>query len=340
MKKFYKYSFLGALMLLFNFANSQTTLVAGDIAVVGYVGNGTVAGNDQFSFVLLRDITATTAIKFTDNAWLRTSPTAGSWRTGEGIITWTSQSALATGTEVTIVFGTTITTTSRFQGTNVTAGTVAGTALSFSANGDQVVAYQGSDSSPTFITALHKNVYTSSIGGEPTTNAAIWEGSYSTANSCGLPTGLTTGVNAMWIGTEGQLNTERDNMRLTCGTLDLSTVAKIKAIVYNQANYTLSDDAPGFTIPTDCRFMDPALSDEEFDLNTKVLVYPNPFKNEINIKTNQNFDTIEVYSVLGNKILSEKFKNSINSTILSKGIYFVALINEKGSKVSQKIIKD
>jgi Secretion system C-terminal sorting domain len=345
MKHIYKKLILIAILSLFNFTQAQTTLVAGDIAVVGYIGNGTVAGDDQFSFVLLKDITANTVIKFTDNGWLRTDATSGSWRTGEGIITWTSQSALATGTEVTIVFGSSITTTSRYQEAARTSGIVTGTALSLSANGDQVIAYQGTEASPTFITALHMNVYYGAIlpapaPPEPTTNEAIWCGNYNTANASGIPTGLTNGVNAMWIGVVGDSSSEKDNMRLTCGKLDLSTVAKIKAIVYNKANYTTSDNAPGFTIPTDCRFMDPALSDEDFDLNTKVSVYPNPFKNEINIKTNQNFETIEVYSVLGNKILSEKFKNSINTTMLTKGIYFLALVDEKGSKVSRKIIKE
>lgn len=254
MKNIYKKLLLLATLSLFNFTQAQTTLVAGDLAVVGYIGNGTVLGDDQFSFVLLKDITANTVIQFTENAWLRTSATAGSWRTGESTITWTSQSALATGTEVTIVMTPTLTTTSRFQATNVTAGTVAGTVFALSANGDSIIAYQGTAASPTFITALHMNVYNGQVG-EPITDAAVWDGSYSTSNSCGLPTGLTTGVNAMWIGTQGNINSERDNMRLTCGTLDLSTVAKIKAIVYNQANYTTSDNLPSFTIPTDCLFL-------------------------------------------------------------------------------------
>src|SRR5687767_11610298 len=54
-------------------AHSQTTLAAGDIAFVGYITtddnvNGT-SQNDEFSFVLLRDITAGTTINFTDFGW-------------------------------------------------------------------------------------------------------------------------------------------------------------------------------------------------------------------------------------------------------------------------------
>ena len=339
MKHNYKNLFLLVAFLVLNKINSQTTLVPGDLAVVGYIGNGTVVGNDQFSFILLRDISINTVIHFTDNAWLRTNATTGSWRTGEGIVTWTSQSALATGTEVTIEFGTSITTTSRFQGTNVTAGTVTGTALSFSANGDQVIAYQGAEASPAFITALHMNVYTSQIVGEPTTNATDWDGNYSTVNSSGLPIGLTDGVNAMWIGVQSDISSERDNMRLTCGTLDLSTVAKIKAIVFNKANYTLSDNSPGFTIPTDCRFMDPALKSNQFNLLEKVSIYPNPFLNEVSIASENSLKKIEIYTLLGERVLSENFKNLINTSHFSDGIYFLKLTDENNNYVVRKIIK-
>lgn len=340
MKKLYKKVCLAILLSLFSISQAQTTLVAGDLAIVGYLGNGTATGIDQFSFVLLRDISTNTVINFTENAWLRTTSTVGSWRTGEGTVTWTSQSNLSAGTEVTIIFDTTILTTSRFQGSNITAGTVTGTSFALSANGDQIIAYQGSAAAPIFITALHMNVYTGQVTGEPTTNTTDWDGAYSTANSSGLPTGLTNGVNAIWIGTQGDINSERDNMRLTCGILDLSTVAKIKNIVFNKANYTLSDNAPGFTIPTDCRYMDPTLHNENFDLNKSFSIYPNPFSDTINIESTIDFKIIDIYTALGEKVFSESFQNKINPSNLSSGIYFIKLINTTGNTITMKIIKD
>ena len=47
--------------------HSQTTLVAGDIAIVGYNAESIV--EDDFTFILLRDITSGTNIKFTDFGW-------------------------------------------------------------------------------------------------------------------------------------------------------------------------------------------------------------------------------------------------------------------------------
>ena len=99
------FSFLLFLLLItLNLSlNAQTTLVKGDIAFTGYFSNGTAPLlNDQFSFVLLTNITANTVINFTDNAWNRTSPTTGAFRTGEGTVTYTSGSAYTAGTEILI----------------------------------------------------------------------------------------------------------------------------------------------------------------------------------------------------------------------------------------------
>lgn len=340
MKKIYKKIILLATIAVFNLSNAQTNLVAGDIAITGYIGNGTVAGTDQFSFVLLNNITSGTIINFTDNAWLRTSATTGSFNTGEGIATWTAQSALSSGSEVTILLTSpNMSTTTRFQGTNLTSGTVTGTALSLSANGDQIIAYQGTVSAPTFISAIHSNVYTNGIPAEPTTTAAIWDGNYVTLNASGIPTGLTTGVNAIWIGIQGDINSEKDNTRFNCGSFDLSTVAKIKALIYNQANWTTSDNAPGFTIPTDCGYMAPFLAIDNFDFENKIRVFPNPFSNEITIYSDEKFDTIEMYSVLGKKVIAKSLKNTINTSQLAKGVYFLKLTDINGKIIVRKVIK-
>jgi hypothetical protein len=100
--------------------------VPGDIAFTGYLGFGASASTDEFSFVLLKDITAGTVINFTDNGWLSTNV----FRTGETTVTWTSSTALVKGTEIKIV-GTTPTLAGAGN-----PGTVSGTALALSANGD------------------------------------------------------------------------------------------------------------------------------------------------------------------------------------------------------------
>jgi Secretion system C-terminal sorting domain len=248
------------LLLSFVFQKAMTqTLVAGDIAFTGYKGFGASATVDEFSFVLLKTITNGTVINFTDRGWLRTGPSTGAFSNLEVTgITWTSNAAYVVGTEIKIV-GLTATYAYLSGGSPVTggsAGTVTGTALSLSANGDQVIAYQGTIASPSFISAIHMNVYTSSIMGEPTTTDAIWEGNYDTANSSGIPSGLTTGVNAIWIGTQGDINSEKDNARFVCAG-NLTTVANIKALIYDKTKWTTSDGDPGGPIflPTNCNYL-------------------------------------------------------------------------------------
>jgi hypothetical protein len=51
--------------------NAQTTLGAGDIAIIGWFSDGVDGNgyNDGFTFILLRDISEGTVIYFTDNGW-------------------------------------------------------------------------------------------------------------------------------------------------------------------------------------------------------------------------------------------------------------------------------
>jgi hypothetical protein len=232
-------------------AKGQTTLAAGDIAFTGYIGHGTgPTAIDDFSFVLLKNITSNTVINFTENGWL-IAPNPVGFRTGENTLTWTSNSALVSGQEIKIVG-----TTPSLAGGAGTAGTVTGTAFALSANGDQVLAYQGTSATPTFISAIHMNVYDlANIPDPSTTTAAAWDGVANTSNSSALPPGLTTGVNAIWIGTQGNINSEKDNARFICAG-NLSTAASIKALIYDQTKWTTSDNEPvGFTLPSGCNFI-------------------------------------------------------------------------------------
>jgi Secretion system C-terminal sorting domain len=241
-------------------AKAQTTLVKGDLAFTGYIGNG--GGTDEFSFVLLRAITANTIIKFTENGWTRTSPTVGAFRTGEGTLQFTSI-GLPAGAEVRIVCSATPTAT--YAGLGLSAGTVAILAApegnnstpAFSVNGDQVIAYQGASTTPTLIAAIHMNSYNNGIPAEPITSTADWDGAYNTSNASGLPglTGsnfLTNGVDAIWI--PANPTVEFDNARFNC-TGPLTTVAQIRTALFNVANWTTSDAIAGFTLPTNCNYL-------------------------------------------------------------------------------------
>ena len=76
----------------------MTTLSAGDIAIIGYTGEGQAgSADDSFAFVLLRDVDASTVINFTDSEYQ-----SNVLNPNEGNVRWTSGGALSTGTVVTI----------------------------------------------------------------------------------------------------------------------------------------------------------------------------------------------------------------------------------------------
>ncbi|MFN8288688.1 MAG: PKD-like domain-containing protein [Chitinophagaceae bacterium] len=222
-----------------------TTLNAGDIAFTAY--SSTTAADD-FSFVLLKNIGPGTAINFTDNGWLSTNVL----QSGEETITWTSNAAYSAGTEI-MISGLTATLAS-----GGSAGTVTGTPLNLSTGGDQILAYRGTAASPTFISAIHMNVYSIANGDPVTTTAAAWDGTANTLNSSALPTGLTTGINAIWIGTQDVPGSEFDNSHYgnCAGPGTLGPIATLRATLNNQANW-ISDNStpPGFSIPTGCPYL-------------------------------------------------------------------------------------
>jgi hypothetical protein len=165
-------------LLVLNLSYGQTTLAAGDIAITGF-NSFLPGGPDGFSFVLLTDIENGTQIQFTDQGWL----SAGGFRVkGEGIITWTATSDLSCGTEITINYDT--------AGTIYIAnlGGALETNLGFLLDfgGDQLLAYQGSMATPTFIYAINFD-------------GAGWSDAVD-ADTSALPTGLIDGVNAVDLG--------------------------------------------------------------------------------------------------------------------------------------------
>ncbi|WP_341215256.1 T9SS type A sorting domain-containing protein [uncultured Wocania sp.] len=165
-------TFLGVV----GFGYGQTALSEGDIAITGVNADNP----DQFSFVLLTDVLNTTQINFTDFGWIST----GGFYTSvnEGVVSWTANSDLPCGTEIVIEnigsgnFSATI-----GSATQIDAG------FNLSGIGDQLLAYQGTLTSPTFISAVHLGT---SVGWTNATNT----------NTSAVPSGLTDGVNAIYIG--------------------------------------------------------------------------------------------------------------------------------------------
>lgn len=138
--------------------NSQTSLSAGDIAIIQYnARDGALP--EEIKFLALKSMETGTIINFTDNGWKNND----TFRDSEGIDIWTAPSNIKCGEIITYTLD------------NVKLGT----------NGDQILAYQGTAASPTFIYALNNF------------QSATWQSNASNSKSSALPMGLTNGVNAI-----------------------------------------------------------------------------------------------------------------------------------------------
>lgn len=82
-----------------------------------------------------------------------------------------------------------------------------------------------------------------------------------------------------------------------------------------------------------------SLSNSIFEIDDLVSIYPNPTSSKININSNFNIKSIELYDVQG-RVLVTQIGNSKSLDISDKtnGIYFLKITTEKGSKV-EKLVK-
>lgn len=144
---------------------------AGDIAVTA------VSGSDkEFQFVVLRGIAEGESITFTDSGW-----SGDGFRASEGAVKWTAPAGgVAPGTVISH-------TQNADQFSNANSAAVGNNGFNISVSGDQVIAFVGDDTDPTFIYAVQ-------------TNSVEWQETASNSNDSALPPGLQEGLTAVAVG--------------------------------------------------------------------------------------------------------------------------------------------
>ncbi|BAB77800.1 ExeM/NucH family extracellular endonuclease [Anabaena sp. FACHB-709] len=184
---------------------TATTLKPGDIAIAGY----NTTNPDSIRLVVLVDIGAGTTFNITDNGW----QSSGSFRTGEGILTYTAPQNISAGTVITWTNGS----SSNSPGFN--SNNPSNFALN--ASGDSLIIYTGTLASPTLIYALSSGNWTNAT-------SASTSAEPSGANGGTLETGKTT-VAITTNGTNGYYS------GATAGTQ-----VELLAAISNPANWTAS----------------------------------------------------------------------------------------------------
>ncbi|MCA0131432.1 T9SS type A sorting domain-containing protein [Winogradskyella alexanderae] len=201
-------NYLSLVFLVFCISISfgQTTLSAGEVVITGFNS----VNPDQFSFVLLTDVTNTTEIKFTDNGWFA----GGGFRNNEGTLIWTATSDLPCGTEIIVDDQSPFT---------CSVGSITDSAgFGLAANGDQIFAYQGPDATPTFLYGVNFD-------------ALGWAPDAVNANTSALPATLTNAVNAIHLN-------EIDNAKYDCSVTSVPSL--ILAAVSTDTNWNIRNTTP------------------------------------------------------------------------------------------------
>ena len=169
-----------------------TTLSAGDIAITGF----NFDTPDDFSFVFLTDVLAGTEIQFTDKGVLSNGLLRGS----EDIYTWRSERDYSAGEVVVIP--------------------ESESDVTLSASGDQIIAFQGSSSNPTYLYGLNSEGNTG------------WQADATNTATSALPTGLVNGQTAIALN-------EIDNAIYTGTTIGSRT--ELLAALSNPSNWSGSN---------------------------------------------------------------------------------------------------
>ncbi len=73
---------------------------------------------------------------------------------------------------------------------------------------------------------------------------------------------------------------------------------------------------------------------------SEVEIYPNPVRNQFNVKHSERISLVEIYTISGQKIVQKKGENiqQINVNQLSKGTYLVRIQTQIGKVFTEKII--
>jgi len=208
-------------------ALSQTTLAIGDISIVGFNS----ATPDGFSFVTWVPLASGTVIKFTDNGFLGavSANATLNGRGGENFVTFTTNTAIAAGTVISLVNTAVATTTPSSGGTAVLA------LSGLSGSGDQIFAYQGAGDGTTastsdFGTNMNPSTFTGVILFGLNFKSAWFTTGIPNTNTSYLPSELNvTNGNIVFL----------DTIVAAQYTSTFSgTVAALKASVANPANWT------------------------------------------------------------------------------------------------------
>lgn len=160
--------------------------------------------------------------------------------------------------------------------------------------------------------------------------------------------GNTTAIlgNTAYLGSSGE-NIPINSVKTTCdnGLIMGGTSAIYNSTYICHGSVSVYNDYYSYFIKTDSTYLDVAItgiSEKEGNVNT-IRISPNPFSTQatLTVSNNLNKATLKIMDLLGKEVKSLLFSGKqfiLENTGLNAGIYFVQVMDEKGNKMTQKIV--
>ncbi|SFU19261.1 hypothetical protein SAMN04489724_0128, partial [Algoriphagus locisalis] len=230
---------------------SQTVLVPGDIAFLGYNTDANGSEDHSFSWITLEDLSVGTVIYFTEEGW---NANGNTWYAGnEGHYSWTATGATPAGTIIYVYENGS--TDILISSVGSMSSLLRGTSWNL-AGGDNLFAYQSTTgakpNSPNFLSGLNgDDNFAHTTGCDAANNWFDCQNCTTAGQSCattgtgtsGLPNALTDGTNAVALFPNP--HNETDNAKYN-GVLT-GTKAFVSSEINNRNNW-IYDDSNAFTI--------------------------------------------------------------------------------------------
>lgn len=313
-------SFLGLISVVSS--KAQTILNPGDIAFVSVNSDG---DKDRFAFVLLELVESGTSINFTDCGW---NEGTGFYETaGDSHFTWTANGELHAGTLVII------TTNNGNTLPEANIGSISGDKMLISIAGDQIFAYQGMKSNPSFISGISFN---QNLSGQP---ADDFDGAAISNSTTGLPQSLIIGINAIHIYNRSDFSEQDDSMYN--GLVLNGSKFDIQLAVNNLENWNTDNENPYAIDNLSFEFIVSVVTtiDEDESDNPNISIYPNPATDGFRLNGIADRTFVILLDSKGNIILSRLLNDSeyVDVSMLPKGVYLVRIVSER-KNIYRKLI--
>jgi Secretion system C-terminal sorting domain len=117
--------------------------------------------------------------------------------------------------------------------------------------------------------------------------------------------------------------------------------APINPLTWFQFKFDVSAASPGTVYIDNVYFSKTALGVNDFEIS-KINMYPNPAKNELNIDSASDIENVSIFNLLGQEVISKSINNksvSLNISDLQSGVYIVKTSIENKTSTS-KFIKN